>query len=104
VEYARKIRAGAGIMTMAVGMIVHADQAEEILSCGSADLVALGREYLHNPNWPIDAAQKLGIESPFAHASQVYGYWLEKRSKNKLGIRPSTWQSGIHASADEKER
>lgn len=104
VEYAKKIRAGAGIMTMAVGMIVHADQAEEILSTGSADLVALGREYLHNPNWPIDAAQKLGIATPFAHASQVYGYWLEKRSKNRLGIRSSTWQRGIRAGADEKER
>jgi 2,4-dienoyl-CoA reductase-like NADH-dependent reductase (Old Yellow Enzyme family) len=104
VEYARKIRAGAGIMTMAVGMIVHADQAEEILRSGSADLVALGREFLHNPNWPIDAAQKLEIGSPFAHVSPVYGYWLEKRAKNKLGIRSSTWQRGIHAVSDGKER
>ena len=30
--YARDIRAGAGIMTMAVGMIVHSDHAEEIVS------------------------------------------------------------------------
>lgn len=104
VEYARRIKAGAGIMTMAVGMIVHADQAEEILRSGSADLVALGREFLHNPNWPIDAAQKLEIGSPFAHASQVYGYWLEKRAKNKSGIRASTWQRGIHAGSDEKVR
>jgi len=101
VEHARRIRAGAGIMTMAVGMIIHADQAEDILSAGSADLVAIGREFLHNPNWPIDAAQKLGIAAPFAHASQVYGYWLEKRARNKLGIRSSTWQRGIRSS-DEK--
>ena len=103
VEYARRIRADAGIMTMAVGMIIHADQAEDILATGSADLVALGREFLHNPNWPIDAAQKLAIGSPFAHASQVYGYWLEKRSQNKLGIRSSTWQRGIRAGSTEKE-
>jgi 2,4-dienoyl-CoA reductase-like NADH-dependent reductase (Old Yellow Enzyme family) len=102
VEHARRIRAGAGIMTMAVGMIVHADQAEDILQSGSADLVALGREFLHNPNWPIDAAQKLGIASPFAHASRVYGYWLEKRAQNTAGIRSSTWQRGIHAASDEK--
>ena len=102
VDYARRIRAGADIQTMAVGMIVHADQAEEILRTGSADLVALGREYLHNPNWAIDAAQKLGIPAPFAHASPVYGYWLDKRARNKLGIRSSTWQRGIHADAGDK--
>ena len=90
------------MMTMAVGMIVHADQAEEILQRGSADLIALGREYLHNPNWAIDAAQKLGITRPFAHASRVYGYWLEKRAQNTNGIRSSTWQRGIRASIDEK--
>jgi 2,4-dienoyl-CoA reductase-like NADH-dependent reductase (Old Yellow Enzyme family) len=100
VEYARKIKAGAGIMTMAVGMIIHADQAEEIISSNSADLVALGREFLHNPNWPIDAAQKLGIKSPFEHASRGYAFWLEKRSKNDQGIRTSTWQRGIGADSN----
>ena len=102
VDYARKIKAGAGIMTMAVGMIIHADQAEEIISSDSADLVALGREFLHNPNWPIDAAQKLEIKAPFEHASRAYAYWLEKRANNKIGIRSSTWQRGINVGADEK--
>ena len=102
VDYARKIKAGAGIMTMAVGMIIHADQAEEIINSSSADLVALGREFLHNPNWPIDAAQKLEIKAPFEHASRAYAYWLEKRANNKIGIRSSTWQRGINAGADEK--
>lgn len=102
VDYARKIKAGAGIKTMAVGMIIHADQAEEIISSSSADLVALGREFLHNPNWPIDAAQKLGVPSPFAHVTQQYAYWLEKRANNKIGIKSSTWQRGIHDGAGEK--
>lgn len=98
VESARRIRAGAGIMTMAVGMIIHADQAEAILQEGSADLVALGRELLHNPHWPIDAAQKLGIDAPFAHVAPAYGYWLEKRAELMSGeARPSTWQNGINA-------
>jgi 2,4-dienoyl-CoA reductase-like NADH-dependent reductase (Old Yellow Enzyme family) len=104
VDYARKIKAGADIKTMAVGMIIHADQAEEIVRSESADLVALGREFLHNPNWPIDAAQKLEIKSPFAQVSRGYAYWLEKRASNKIGIRSSTWQRGINAGADEKTR
>ena len=38
------------MMTMAVGPTVHADQAEEILQNGQADLIALAREFLYNPN------------------------------------------------------
>ena len=80
---------------MAVGLIIHADQAEEVVRSGSADLVALGRELLHNPNWPIDAAQKLGVEAPFTNVGQSLGYWLEKRAANRVGIKPSTWQNGM---------
>jgi 2,4-dienoyl-CoA reductase-like NADH-dependent reductase (Old Yellow Enzyme family) len=94
VPYAREIRAGADIMTMAVGMIVHSDHADEIVNTGSADLVALGRELLHNPHWPIDAAQKLRVESPFSEIPRAYAYWLEKRSKSNFG-KPSTFQTGM---------
>jgi len=59
VPYARRLRHEAPIATMAVGLIVHADQAEAILQAGDADLVAIGREILYNPNWPTDAARKL---------------------------------------------
>ena len=94
-EAKRLIRAGADIMTMAVGMIVHSDHAEEIVQTGSADLVALGREFLHNPNWPIDAAQKLQVEAPFSGIPPAYAYFLEKRSKLKFGV-PSTFQRGMN--------
>jgi 2,4-dienoyl-CoA reductase-like NADH-dependent reductase (Old Yellow Enzyme family) len=97
VPYAKRIREGADIKTMAVGLIIHADQAEEVVRSGSADLVALGRELLHNPNWPIDAAQKLGVESPFTNVGASLGYWLGKRAANREGIKPSTWQRGISA-------
>jgi len=52
-------------MTMAVGLIIHGDQAEEILQNGKADLIAIGREILYNPNWPMDAALKLGAKGVF---------------------------------------
>ncbi len=94
VPYARDIRAGADIMTMAVGMIVHSDQAEDIMTTGSADLVALGREMLHNPHWPMDAAQKLGVASPFSGIPLSYGYYLERRAKTNFGM-PSTFQMGM---------
>jgi 2,4-dienoyl-CoA reductase-like NADH-dependent reductase (Old Yellow Enzyme family) len=95
VPYAEQIRAQADIKTMAVGLIVHADQAERILQAGQADLVALGRELLHNPNWPLDAAEKLGADRPYQTVPPNHGYWLEKRALAGFGGKPSTWQRGI---------
>lgn len=95
VPYARDIRKLTGVKTMAVGHIIHGDQAEAILQNGSADLVAIGREFLHNPNWPMDAAQKLGVEAPFAGLPAPYAYWLDKRASAGFGGKPSTWQPGI---------
>ena len=85
----------AKINTMAVGLIVHADQAEEILQKQKADLIAIAREAMHNPNWPIDAAQKLGVSSSYSLMPSPYEYWLEKRSKQVQNLVPSTHSKGI---------
>ena len=95
VPLAESVRKLADIMTMAVGLIIHADQAEEILQSGKADLVAIGREMLNNPNWPMDAATKLGIDSPYSMVPPLYGFYLEKRSEADFGGKPSTWRAGI---------
>ena len=95
VPYATKLRAEAGIMTMAVGLIVHADQAETILQRGQADLIAIAREVLYNPNWPMDAAQKLGVDKQFASVPPPQAYWLSKRASSVKGVVPSTFQRGI---------
>jgi len=79
VPYADAVRQGADVLTMAVGMIVYARQAEQILHEGKADLIALGRELLNNPHWAMHAAQELGEEQPFAYIARQYAFWLEKR-------------------------
>ncbi|MET0674938.1 MAG: NADH:flavin oxidoreductase/NADH oxidase, partial [Bradyrhizobium sp.] len=81
VQFADYIRREADIMTMAVGLIIHGDQAEAILREGRADLVAVGREFIHNPNWAMDAAQKLGVDPTFSSVPPQMGYWLEKRAR-----------------------
>lgn len=95
VGYAERLRAEAAIVTMAVGLIVHAEQAEAILREGRADLVALAREFLHNPNWPMDTAQKLGLPPGSPGVPQAYSFWLDKRAVNNVEILPSTWQPGL---------
>ncbi len=91
VPHAERIRRDAEIETMAVGLIIHAEQAETILERGQADLVALGRELLHNPNWPIDAAEMMGLQPSGAGVPASYGYWLDKRNLPGIGAVPSTW-------------
>lgn len=65
VPFARRIRAEAGIMTAAVGLITDALQADKIIASGDADLVLLAREVLRQPYWPLLAAAQLGIDVPW---------------------------------------
>ncbi|WP_421942158.1 NADPH dehydrogenase NamA [Pedobacter sp.] len=59
VPFADKIRNEIGIRTGAVGIIVDAQQAEEILEQGKADLIFIARESLRDPYFPMHAAQML---------------------------------------------
>ena len=60
--FASTIRQKVGIPTVAVGLITEAIQAEHLLVTEQADAVALARELLRNPYWPLHAAQKLGVD------------------------------------------
>ncbi|MEG9326486.1 NADPH dehydrogenase NamA [Salinimicrobium catena] len=62
VEFARKIKEEAKIMTGAVGLITDEDQAEEILQQNQADLIFMGRELLRRPYFPLEAAKNFGID------------------------------------------
>lgn len=69
---AEKIKKECGIPVITVGKITTADLAEEILQNGRADLVAMGRELLRNPFWPLYTAQAHGVDgyvpTPYARA------------------------------------
>ena len=62
VPFAATIRADAGVLTGAVGLITDAHQADAIIRGGQADLVLLARELLRDPYWPLHAARALGVE------------------------------------------
>jgi 2,4-dienoyl-CoA reductase-like NADH-dependent reductase (Old Yellow Enzyme family) len=62
VPLAAEIRAGADIPTMTVGLITDPLDAEAILARGDADLIALGRGALDDPQWPLHAADHLGFD------------------------------------------
>jgi 2,4-dienoyl-CoA reductase-like NADH-dependent reductase (Old Yellow Enzyme family) len=60
VTFARAVRQRCKVPTGAVGKIVDARQAEQILVTGDADLVFLARELLREPHWALKAAHQLG--------------------------------------------
>ncbi|WP_026379460.1 NADH:flavin oxidoreductase/NADH oxidase [Afifella pfennigii] len=65
VPLAEHVRRQSGLATAAVGLIVSAAQAEEIVASGKADAVALARAMLFDPRWPYHAALELGAEHAY---------------------------------------
>ena len=70
VPFAARIRAETDVPVMAVGMITEPVQAEEIVSGGQADLVALARAMMFDPRWAWHAARALGAETVYAERYQ----------------------------------
>lgn len=85
VAYSREIRREIGIPTVAVGMITEASHAEAILREGHADLIALARELMDNPNWPLHAARALGYGDSFdlVHAREAQRLRLRERHRKE---------------------
>lgn len=58
--FAERIRFDAGIATMAVGNIFEHDHVNSIIAAGRADLCALARPHLADPQWTLRAAAAQG--------------------------------------------
>lgn len=78
VPFAERVRAEAGIPTMAVGFIVKPEHAEEIVASGKADMVAIARGLIDNPRWPWHAATALGhdLDYPDSYRGALPKKWL----------------------------
>ena len=58
--FSDRIRNEAGLATMAVGNITQAEQVNQILLAGRADLVCLARPHLADPYWTLHQAVRAG--------------------------------------------
>lgn len=83
VPFAEQIRHEAEVPTMAVGLIREAAHAEKVLEEGQADLVAIGREALWNPNWPLHAALELKGEPGWDDWAPPYEWWMRRRARQQ---------------------
>jgi 2,4-dienoyl-CoA reductase-like NADH-dependent reductase (Old Yellow Enzyme family) len=88
VPFAERIRREAEIATIAVGLILSGQQAEEVLRNGQADLIAVAREALADPYWPRHTARALGADAGgYADWPPQYGWWLDKREATLKRMR-----------------
>jgi 2,4-dienoyl-CoA reductase-like NADH-dependent reductase (Old Yellow Enzyme family) len=69
VRFAEQIRRATGVKTRAVGAIFTPKQAENILTSGQADMIALARAFMDDPRWGWHAADVLGAT---AHSPSPY--------------------------------
>ena len=81
IPFAERIRREVGVATMAPGLVTEAQQAEDYLQAGKADMIVLARELLWNPNWPAHAAKELGVADPLALLPKTYAWWLRRREE-----------------------
>jgi 2,4-dienoyl-CoA reductase-like NADH-dependent reductase (Old Yellow Enzyme family) len=83
VPFAERVKREADIATIAVGGITEAQQAEDILQAGQADLIAIAREFLWHADWAAHAAHDLGIDDPFGQMPHEYAFRLRQRERAK---------------------
>lgn len=78
VPYADAVRRRSGMPTMAVGMILTAEQAEAVLADGSADIVGIGRSALESPNWASHARCTLEPDAAYHDIPRKVAWWLSR--------------------------
>jgi len=83
VPYAERIKKETSLQSMAVGVIIDPVQAETIITGQQADLVALGREIMYNPFWPLHAAQTLKADPDFSMWPPQYKWAVDRREQIK---------------------
>ncbi len=83
VPFADRVKHEAGLPTAAVGLITKPEQAEHILAEGKADLIAIAREALINPNWALSARAALSPtqNADFDEWPTQYKVWLVNRQR-----------------------
>ena len=75
--FSEKVKKAVPLAVRAVGMIADAGQAEDIVSSGKADMVAMARAFLDNPRWVWHAAERFGvkIDYPPQYERSRYDQW-----------------------------
>jgi 2,4-dienoyl-CoA reductase-like NADH-dependent reductase (Old Yellow Enzyme family) len=80
VPAAKRIAAASGLSVMAPGMVTRPDQAEALLVRGDVALIGMGRELMAHADWPVTAAEALGVEDPVGLFPPDFAFRLRARA------------------------
>jgi NADPH-dependent 2,4-dienoyl-CoA reductase/sulfur reductase-like enzyme len=105
-KYARIIRQNVNILVTVVGAVLNPADAEEIIESGDADLVAFGRSFIADPDWPNKA--KDGLEediTPCIRCNQCYHITTNRRNVG-CSVNPRFANDFVkkHPGRSEKEK
>ncbi len=81
VPFADRIQNETTLKSMAVGVIIDPQQAEDIVASGKAEFAALGREIMHDPFWPLRAALELGDDPDYSLWPPQYKWAVDRRAQ-----------------------
>jgi anthraniloyl-CoA monooxygenase len=93
--FSEMIRNECGIPTIAVGNITTADQVNTIIAAGRADICALARPHLSNPNFTLVASAEYGYAEQFWPLPYLAG----KDQLFRLQQRQNVEMAGLRAAA-----
>lgn len=88
IPLAAAIRERTGGPVMAVGLILDAEFAEATVRNGRADVVAIGRGALDDPNWPEHARRKLMPQTEGTTIPPQVGWWMIRWLRLVRRFRP----------------
>ena len=97
--YAAAVRQATGVPTMAVGMIRDPAIAEDLVSTGQCDMVALARGFLYEPRWTWRAAFELGAEAAWPEQYRRGNPLLWPQAFGELADQPSLAQGWVAGAA-----
>lgn len=90
--FSEPLKKNLDALVMVVGLITEAEQAEEVLQQGKADLIGMSRELMYHGDWPMHAAKTLGVENYLSIQPEPYAFRLRKREADKeLAINDPEW-------------
>jgi len=87
--FSDRIRNELGARTIAVGNITDPDQVNSIIASGRADLCALARPHLSDPQWTLRAAASLGYHAQHWPPMYRSGQAQMERLMGTLDARPT---------------
>jgi 2,4-dienoyl-CoA reductase-like NADH-dependent reductase (Old Yellow Enzyme family) len=88
VPYGEAVRREAGVATMAVGLILDPELAQSVIAEGKADLVALARPALDDPNFAVHAVTALTGQRDYSLAPTPAKSGLDRLAQGLRHMKP----------------